>query len=66
MRKILIMILFLSLAFNVYAYRISRPPIFSLPWTEDQINQLNDTVENFWNLTNGEFNLDIQTTTKNK
>lgn len=49
---------------NVLAFRVSRPPSFSLPWTQDQINNLNDTLESFWNLQNGEFNLDIVTSAK--
>ena len=48
----------------VDAFRIPRPPVFSLPLNQDQINQLNDTLENMWNLQNGEFNFDVVTAIK--
>lgn len=49
---------------NLDAFRISRPNTFTLPWTQDQVSQLNRTLEDIWNLTNGEFNLDVVTTSK--
>lgn len=66
MRKLLIVlvVLLLLLCVQVMAFRIPRPPKFSIPWTQDQVNQLNDSLEWIWNLQNGEFNFDIVTTTK--
>lgn len=64
MRKALLVILLVFGMTSVYAFRISKPQIFSLPWTTDQVNQLNDALEDLWNLQNGEFNLDIVETTK--
>ena len=61
----LVLIAFL-LASNVYAFRISRPTTFILPWTEEQMAQLNDTLEDIWLLQLGEFNLDIVATTRSK
>lgn len=60
--------LFIILLLSVIAeaYRISRPEQFRLPWTEDQMKKHNDAHEDIWNLTNGEFNLDIVTTSKEK
>lgn len=53
------------LATNVYAFRISRPQTFSLPWTQDQINSLNDTLQALWQLNLGEYNLDVVVSPKN-
>lgn len=47
-----------------WGYRIPRPPTFTLPWTAAQVNQLNAVLQNLWKLQNGEFNLDIVTTSK--
>ena len=46
------------------AYRISRPPTLSHPIGKEQVTQLNASLEDIFNLTNGKFNLDIVTTTK--
>jgi len=58
------LLLILLIATTVFAFRIPRPPLLSHPLDQQQINQLNDSLENIWNLQNGEFNLDIVTTTK--
>lgn len=60
-------ILFLTLwalSVTADAFRISKPAVFSLPWTQDQVNQLNDTLDKIWNLQLGEFNADIVETSK--
>lgn len=64
MRNWFIGLFIITLAHQVYAYRIPRPPILRLPLTQDQISKLNDTLEDIWNLQNGEFNLDIVTSSK--
>ena len=57
-------ILILLTATTVLAFRIPRPLLLSHPLDQQQINQLNDTLENIWNLQNGEFNLDVVDTPK--
>ena len=64
MRKLLIILVILCVAVTANAFRISRPDTYSLPWTQNTINRLNTDLESIWNLQNGEFNFDIQTTTK--
>jgi hypothetical protein len=64
-RKFLVILLILLVPTSVYAFRISRPQTFSLPWDKTQVTQLNDYLESVWNLQNGEFNLDIVTSPKN-
>jgi len=65
MRKYWFLVVFcVALAANAFAFRNPRPATYSLPWTQNQIKNLNDDLENIWNLTNGEFNLDIVATTK--
>jgi len=49
---------------DAHAFRVLRPVTLSLPLDEDQINQLNDYNESIWNLQQGEFNFDIETTSK--
>jgi hypothetical protein len=46
------------------AFRISRPLKLSYPLSKDQVNNLNAYLESVWNLQNGEFNFDVQTTQK--
>jgi len=60
----LFLIVFIFCAVKLDAFRIARPLLLSHPLNQSQINQLNDTLENLWNLQNGEFNLDIVTTAK--
>lgn len=66
MKKVIIGIIigFLLGGISVEAFRIPRPYNFTLPLDKDQMNQMNNAFEDFWNLSNGEFNLDIVTTTK--
>ena len=63
MRFILIFALML-ITYTALAFRIPSPPTFTLPWDETQITQLNDFALDVWNLTQGEYNFDIVTTTK--
>lgn len=63
-RVLYIVCIGLLLATNVMAFRITRPTTFSLPWTQSQINQLNDALEGLWSITNGEISLDIVTVRK--
>lgn len=66
MRYIYIILAFLMVSTTVAAFRIPRPNTYSLPWTRDQINRLNDDLENIWNLQNGEFNFDVVTSVKTR
>lgn len=65
MRKVYLCLVFILLfEAAVYAYRISRPAVFTLPWTQDQINRLNKALLDLWYLQQGEFNLDVVTASK--
>ena len=65
MRKVLISSLFMFLFCTMaYGFRINRPALFSEPIDKDQINRLNTYLEDVWNLQNGEFNFDINSSTK--
>ena len=63
--RIIVGVLCVLFATTVFAAnRVPRPPLLSLPLDQSQINQLNDYITDIWNLTNGEYNFDIETTTK--
>lgn len=62
--RILAAVLVLGITANVYALRVSRPQTFSLPWDQNQINQLNEYLESLWYVQNGRIDLDIVTTSK--
>jgi len=47
-----------------YAWRMSRPITLTHPLDERQVRNLNDILQDIWNLGNGRLNLDIVTTTK--
>src|SRR3990167_9344521 len=65
MRQTLIFLFLIFLSAGVaWSFRIARPPVFTLPWTDSQMTQLNDYHASLWNLQNGEFNLDVVTTPK--
>ena len=49
---------------SAHAFRISRPPTLSDPIDKEQINQLNASLEDIFNQSNGRVSLDIVTTTK--
>jgi len=61
---LIVVIFVLMYPHKTNAYRIPRPHTFSHPLDQQQINLLNDALEDIWNLQNGEFNLDIVTTSK--
>ena len=64
MKKLAVLIALLLLASAVDAFRMSRPPTLSYPIDEEQVDQLNSSLDDMFNLTNGKYNLDIVTTTK--
>ena len=64
MRKIALALCFLLCVTNVVAFRISRPPKLTKKLDGNQLNQLNDFLENMWNLQQGEFNFDIVSSSK--
>ena len=43
---------------------MERPILFSHPIDENQVNNLNNSLQSIWYITNGRQNLDIVTTTK--
>ena len=47
---------------TAYAYRAPRPHQMTMPWTDNQVVELNNILEDFWNITNGRVNLDIEST----
>ena len=63
MRKLIcILVVVLLLSGTSYALRISKPPRFTKLDDPVQITQLNNTLEDLWNLTNGRFTINIVTT----
>ena len=64
MKKLYFIAFLLLITCTADAFRIPRPNRYSLPLTQDQINQINDDLDNIWQLSNGEFNLDEETTAK--
>ena len=63
-KRLLVILCFLLVAGPAVAYRIPRPVPLDFPPSKDGVTQLNDSLENIWNLTNGEYNLDEVETTK--
>lgn len=61
---IVLIIFLIHLVYTSEAYRVPRPHVFSHPLDQEQIVQLNNTLGDLWNLTNGRFNLDIVTVSK--
>lgn len=64
MRIFYISIILILLVTNAIAFRVGRPATFSLPWTQDQINQLNDALASLWNVSLGNYTMDVVTTSK--
>ena len=64
MKKLLIILIILSFASLGYGLRVFRPPVLTIPLTQDQLNQLNTYLTDIWNIQNGRFELDIVTTSK--
>ena len=56
-----ILILFLLLSSNCYAYRIPKPVPFN-EVDKNSIVELNNVLEKLWDITNGRYNLNIVTT----
>jgi len=57
--KLLIFIILVLCATNVWALRIARPPTLSYPLSENQVAQLNKFMEDIWLIQNGRFELDV-------
>jgi len=64
MRWIYVSLICLLIASPVEARRISRPQVFSLPWTDEQVTSLNNVQEDIFLMQKGRYELDIVTTTK--
>jgi hypothetical protein len=64
LNKILLILLLISFTGNVYAFRITRPKTFELPWNNEQIKDLNDKMNELFVMQQGRFELDVVTTTK--
>ena len=64
MRKIVIAFVILNIATIGYALRASRPPVLTMPLTQDQLTQLNVYLNDLWYMQTGRIELDIVTTSK--
>lgn len=65
MRKVIVMLVIMNIATLGYALRVARPPTLTMPLTQDQLTQMNNYMEDIWDMQNGRFELDIVTTSKN-
>jgi len=57
-------VLFVLFTVNSYAIRISRPTTFQLPWTDEQVGDLNNVIEQIFLMQQGRYEMDIETTAK--
>lgn len=57
-------LILLLLVGTAEARRISRPDSFKLPWTEEQVTNISNTLEDIFLMQKGRFEFDIVTTTK--
>lgn len=64
MKKILIILIILNIATVGYCLRASRPFTLTMPLTQDQLTQLNNYLNDIWNMQSGRFELDIVSTSK--
>jgi len=64
MRWIYVSLIILLLSSPVEARRISRPDAHNIPWTEEQITDLNNTLEDIFNMQKGRYEMDVVTTPK--
>ncbi len=62
--KLSTVIIVLLVATTVWGLRVPQPPRFEYPFTEEQVEELNDFIENMTNMQEGRVELDIVTTTK--
>lgn len=63
-KKIYLILFFLIITTAVYGLRITRPITFQLPWTEEQVSDLNYTLQQLFLMQDGRFELDYNTVTK--
>ena len=60
MKKLLLTLLILGICATSFAYRTSKPvPIYEI--NENTLVELNSTLEELWDLTNGRYSLDLVT-----
>ena len=61
-RKFIIGFLIGSLIFGGFAYalRTPRPTQLTIPFDDNKITELNNILENLWNITNGKYNFDVK------
>ena len=64
MRWIYVSLICLLLASPVEARRISRPDVYKLPWSDEQITNLNNIQEDIFQMQKGRYESDIVSTTK--
>ena len=63
-KKILPFLLLCLIVTPVFGLRMTRPTVFKLPWTDAQLTDLNNILEELFNMQKGRYELDIVTTTK--
>jgi len=64
MKKLILILFFISFCSTVYALRIARPLVLSYPITQEQVSQLNRYLEDVWNMQSGRYEMDTVTSTK--
>src|SRR3990167_303708 len=64
MKKIVIALIILNLATFGYALRASRPPVLTMPLTQDQLTQLNVYLNDLWYMQTGRIEIDIVSSSK--
>ena len=64
MKKIVIVLIIMNIATIGYALRASRPPVLTMPLTQDQLTQLNVYLNDLWYMQTGRIELDITTSSK--
>ena len=52
--------LILALSLEVYAFRTSSPPVLTDLTNPNQITQLNNFLEQIWNITNGRYTVEVR------
>jgi len=61
MKKLIaITALILIISGTSYAFRASKPPVFTKLDDPVQLTNLNNTLEDLWNITNGRISIDIR------
>jgi hypothetical protein len=63
-KKSIIILFLIFLSGSVYAYRIQQPIRYELPWTKEQVKELNNTLDGLFLSQQGRYETDIVTSSK--